>query len=278
MSVPLLEATKNRHELLFACLYRGVSRVFLGDYAAGAAELDQVLKMAQASRNQNAEAMVQTALAMTRLVAGKYSEAMGAAQAALAVAEKSGDTMFCYSSNSFMAWALTGLGEHQRALEHWAAAHKALRSLGGRILFTDWWVAIESGTLLGAGDIPAALKKGEEALVMAKATGSLIAEALSESAIGNALAAGSAPDHKNAEAHLARSLSLLESIGAKFDQARVSLALGRVRIRLKDWEGAAKQLQQAASLASDCSLQMEEAKARDLLKEIETAQARDSAR
>jgi class 3 adenylate cyclase/tetratricopeptide (TPR) repeat protein len=276
-TVPLLEATQNRHELLFACLYRGVTRVFLGDYAAGSAELDQVLKMAQASRNQNAETMAHTALAMARVVAGKYHEAMGAAQAALAVAEKSGDTMFCYSSNSFMAWALTGLGEHQRALEHWSAAHIAARPLGGRLLLGEWLAAIESDTLLGAGDIPAALKKGEEALAIAKAAGSLIAEALSESAIGNALAAGPTPDHKNAEAHLARSLSLLESVGAKFDLARVSLALGRVRIGRKDWEGASKLLRQASSLASHCSLPMEEAEARDLLKEIETARGQDSA-
>ena len=259
-------------------MFRGVSRACLGDYAAGAAELDQVLKTAQASRNQNAEAMAHTALAMTRDVAGKYPEAMGASQALLALAEKSGDTFFCVAGNSFMAWALTGLGEHQRALEHWAAAHKASRLLGGRHMWDEYIAATESDTLLGAGDIPAALKKGEEALAMAKARGSIIAEALSESAIGNALAAGPTPDHKNAEAHLVRSLSLLESIGAKFDLARVSLALGRVRIGRKDWEGASKLLQQASSLASQCSLPMEEAKARDLLQEIETARVQDSAR
>ena len=101
---------------------------------------------------------------------------------------------------------------------------------------------------------------------------------MSESAIGNALAAGPTPDQENAEAHLARSLSLLESIGAKFDLARVSLALGRVHIGRKDWEGASKLLRQASSLASHCSLPMEEAKARDLLKEIETARVQDSAR
>ena len=111
-----------------------------------------------------------------------------------------------------------------------------------------------------------------------KAAGSLIAEALSESAIGNALAAGPTPDHKNAEAHLVRSLSLLESLGAKFDLARVSLALGRVRIGRQDCEGASQLLRQAASLASQCSLPMEEAKARDLLQEIETARVQDSAR
>ena len=277
-SAPLLEAMENRHELLFACLYRGVARACLGDYPAGAAELHQVLKMAQASRNQNAETMVYTALAMIHVTAGKYDNAMEAAQASLAVAEKSGDSMFRYSSNSFMAWALTGLGEYQRALEHWSAAHEAAQSLGGRLLLGEWLAAIESDTLLGAGDIPAALKKGEEALAIAQAAGSIIAEALSESAIGNALAAGPAPDYENAEAHLARSLSLLESIGAKFDLVRVSLALGQVRIGRKDEEGAAKMLRHASSLASQCSLQMEEAKAQDLLKEIDTAHIQDSVR
>jgi tetratricopeptide (TPR) repeat protein len=215
---------------------------------------------------------------MTRLVAGKYPEAMGAAQALLAVAEKSGEIIFCVAGNSFVAWSLTGLGEHQRALEHWSAAHEAARPLGGRHMFSEYIAASESDTLLGAGDIPAALEKGEEALAMAKAAGSLIAEALSESAIGNALAAGPTPDLKNVEAHLARSLSLLESIGAKFDLARVALALGQVRIERKDWEGASKLLRQASSLASQCSLHMEEAKARDLLKGIETVQVQDSAR
>jgi tetratricopeptide (TPR) repeat protein len=272
-TIPLLEATKNRHELLFACLYRGVTRVFLGNYAAGCAELDQVLKMAQASRNLNAETMAHTAFAMANVVAGKYPEAMGAAQAALAVSEKSGDSMFCYSSNSFMAWALTGLGEHQRALKHWSAAHEAARPLGGRLLLGEWLAAIESHTLLGAGDIPAALKKGEEALGIAKAAGSVIAEALSESAIGNALAAGPTPDPEHAEAHLAKSLSLLENIGAKFDLARVSLALGRIRLGRKDWEGAAEMLRQASSLASQCSLPREKAEARDLLQELENARA-----
>ena len=268
-SAPLLEAMQNRHEFLFACLYRAVARVFLGDYAAGAAEIDQVLKIAQASRNQNAESMVYTAQAMSRVTAGKYQEAMEAAQASLAVAEKSGDTMFRYSSNSFMAWALTGLGEYQRALEHWSAAHEAARPLGGRLLLGEWLAAIESDTLLKAGDIPAALQKGEEALAIAKAAGSIIAEALSESAIGNACAAGPTPDYEKAETHLAKSLSLLESIGAIFHLARVSLALGRVRLRRKDWEGAAQMLQQASSLASQCPLPLEEAQARDLLREME---------
>jgi tetratricopeptide (TPR) repeat protein len=275
-AIPLLEAPEHGHERLYACMYRGAARACLGDHAAGAAELHQVVSAARASRNQNAEGLAHSLLSLIDLVAGKYREAMEAARVALDVAEQSGDAVYRYSSNSFMAWALTGLGQHPRALEHWAAAHRAAHALGGRLLLGEWFAAIESDTLLGAGDVPSALKKGEEALAAAKAAGSLVAEALAECAIGKALAAGPAPDHKNAEAHLARSLPLLERIGARFDLARVSLALGRVRIERKDWEGASELLRQASSLASHCSLQTEEAEARDLLREIETARARDS--
>ena len=146
---------------------------------------------------------------------------------------------------------------------------KVLKPTGDLRIETGDVILIKSDLM----DVVTAIEAGR----LAKAAGSLIAEALSESAIGNALAAGPTPDYKNAEAHLARSLSLLESIGAKFDLARVSLALGRVRIERKDWQGASKLLQQASSLASQCSLQLEAAKARDLLQEIETARIQDSA-
>ena len=56
----------------------------------------------------------------------------------------------------------------------------------------------------------------------------------------------------------------------------VALALGRVRLARKNWEGASKLLQQASSLASQCSLQMEEAQAQKLLQEIEMDQVQDS--
>ncbi|HEY3236972.1 MAG TPA: hypothetical protein VGJ84_19795, partial [Polyangiaceae bacterium] len=171
-AAPLLEAMKNRHEALFAYMYRAAARTCLGNYEAGLAELGGVLKIAQASRNQNAETMAHTALAMIRLIAGRYAEAIEDAHAALAVAEKSGDAMFRYSSNSFMAWGLTGMGDYEGALRHWTAAHEAAKPLGGRLLLGEWLAGIESETLLEAGDLDGAMKRGEEALAIAKAAGS----------------------------------------------------------------------------------------------------------
>ena len=79
-----------------------------------------------------------------------------------------------------------------------------------------------------------------------------------------------------AETHLAKSLSLLEGIGAKYDLARVSLAVGRVRMGRRDWEGASAMFGQAASLASRCALREVETEAAERLREIETARARDA--
>lgn len=258
-AVPLLEAAKNRHEAFFACIYRAGARTALGDYARGAAELAGVLKMAQASRNLNAETMAYTALALVQLIAGRYDEAIGNAQAALAVAEKSGDAMFRYSSNSFMAWALTERKEYSRAIGHWAEAHQAAQPLGGRLLLGEWLTAIESETLLESGDVGAARKKGEEALAVARAAGSVIAEALAERAIGRACGSD------EAETHLSRSVSLLEGIGAKYELARTLLAQGRCGLASANRKRALEPLRRAAELAAECGMPREEEVARSLL-------------
>jgi class 3 adenylate cyclase/tetratricopeptide (TPR) repeat protein len=267
-AAPLLEAMKNRHEALFACIYRAGARTCLGDYEAGLAELNGVLKIAQASRNQNAETMAHTALAMIRLIAGRYAEAIEDAHAALAVAEKSGDAMFRYSSNSFMAWGLTGMGDYEGALRHWAAAHEAAKPLGGRLLLGEWLAGIESETLLESGDLDSALKKAEEALAIAKAAGSVIAEALAERAIGRVLAASPPPRCDEADAHLAKGVSIMEGIGAKFDVARTSLALSQARIARGDHSGAVEPLQRALALSSECGLSREGKIARNLLTRV----------
>ena len=264
-AIPLLEAAKNRHEVLFAYIYRAGSRTAMGDYATGSREMMGVLKMAQASHNLNAETMAHTAFALIQLIAGNYTEAIENARQALAVAEKSGDAMFRYSSNSFIAWGLTGLQDHPAAMKHWAAAHEAAKPLGGRLLLGEWLTAIESETVLQAGDAAAALKKGEEALAIAKAAGSVIAEALAERAIGRALAASPAPGPDDAEAHLAKSASLAEGIGAKFDLARSLLAQGQCRIARGSGNHDLEPLQRAAQLAGECGLHQDETVAQELL-------------
>jgi class 3 adenylate cyclase/tetratricopeptide (TPR) repeat protein len=266
-AIPLLEAANNRHEMLFAYIYRGASRTCLGDYSAGSSDLKSALKIARQSQDQNAEAMAHTGLALVQMFAGKYTAGMESAQTALAVAEKSGDAMFRYSSNSFVAWALAGLGNFPESLKHWAAARDAAKPLGGRLLFRESFAAIEAETFLQAGDTNAALSQAEEAVTLAKVAGSAIAEALAERALGRTLTA--IPDRVGeALAHLSKSSTILEEIGAKYDLTRAMLAQAKAQIACVDRSGAAKTLKKALSLARECNLEAEESTARAMLAEL----------
>ncbi|HWY50168.1 MAG TPA: adenylate/guanylate cyclase domain-containing protein [Chthoniobacterales bacterium] len=266
-AIPLLEAANNRHEMLFAYIYRGASRTCLGDHSAGLSDLKSALKIARLSQDQNAEAMAHTGLALVQMFAGNYTAGMESARTALAVAEKSGDAMFRYSSNSFVAWALAGLGKFPESLKHWAAARDAAKPLGGRLLFRESFAAIEAETLLQAGNTNAALTQAEEALTLAKVAGSAIAEALAERALGRTLTA--IPDRVGeALAHVSKSSTILEKIGAKYDLARTMLAQAKAEIACADPNSAAKTLEKAVSLARECNLAAEESAARTLLAEL----------
>ncbi len=264
-AVPLLEAAENRHEALYASIFRAGARGSLGNCAACLADLNAVLDMARASRDQNAEAMVYTGLAMMQLIAGRYEEGIENARMAIAIADRSGDPLFRYPNNAFIAWGFTRLGDLGEALRHWAAAQETAKSLGGRLLLREWLVPIESETLLESGDVASALKKGEEALAIAKASESVIGAALAERAIGRGLAASSPPSYDEAAAHLNKSVSLLEEIGAKFDLARTYLTQGQVYLARGHSDDAADSLRRAVVLSRECGLEREEVLASNLL-------------
>jgi hypothetical protein len=105
---------------------------------------------------------------------------------------------------------------------------------------------------------------------LAKVAGSAIAEALAERALGRTLTA--IPDRVGeALAHLSKSSTILEKIGAKYDLVRTMLAQAKAEIACADRNGAAQTLEKAVSLARDCKLEAEESAARALLAELGNA-------
>ena len=214
--------------------------------------------------------MALTGLALVHMVAGRYAEGMESAQTALAVAEKSGDAMFRYSTNSFVAWGLAALGNSSESLKHWSDAREAAKPLGGRLLLGEWFAAIEAETLLQSGNAEAARSKAEEALTLAKVAGSAIAEALAERALGRTLTV--IPERvSEAVAHLSKSCLLLEKIGAKYDLARATLAQAKAELACSDRKAAAETLKKATSLAHECNLEAEESVARTMAAELGNA-------
>lgn len=265
-SIPLLEAAGNHGELLFAFVYRGAARTALGDFTEGSADIAKALKLARASRNQNAETMAHTALAIIKLIAGIYPEAITHARDALSVAEKSGDAMFRYSSNAFMAWGLTGKGDPKKAQKYWEASQEAAQHLGGLLLLGDWLTAIRAETLCELKDWDASAEMAHKAVAMAKTTGSVIAEGIAERILGR-IHAGKL-EWQEGNAHLEKSAELLESIGAKFDLARTCMHQANAAIMQKDPDLARKFANRTIEVASACGLRKEEKAAYALLETL----------
>ena len=264
-AIPILQSTKSRHEMLFAYMYRGAVRTCLGHYAAGMSDLNGALEIARSGGDQNAEAMAHSGLAIVQMIAGEYADGIASAHKALAVAEKSGDAMFRYSTNCFIAWGTFGLGNPQEARPYWAAAAEAAKPLGGRLLLAEWFAAIEAESLVEAGDPAAGLGRAKEALALAQSTGSIIGEALAERAIGRALAA---TKEREALDHIAKSLEVCETIGAKFEVVRGLLAQGEAYLAIEDKTGAAAAIDKALIMARECQLEREESIAQALAEQL----------
>lgn len=266
-AIPSLQAAKNRHEMLFAYMYRGCARTCLGHYAAGMSDLNGALEIARSSHDQNAEAMAHIGLAVIQLVAGEYVEGIESARKALEVAEKSGDAMYRYAACSFLGWGHVRLGRPTESLPHWDAAHKAAKPLGGQLLMGEWFAAFEAEGLLESGDVAAGLRRAEEGLSLSQSGGSIIGEALNECSLGRALAA--TPSRSNeAPGHMRKASELFEAIGAKFDLTRSLLEEGKVLLACDDRTGAAKTLEKAITLSHECQLDREEAIARNLMSQL----------
>jgi tetratricopeptide (TPR) repeat protein len=252
--------------MLFAHMYRGAARTCLGRYDAGMSDLNGALEIARSSRDQNAEAMALTGLAFIQMTAADYADGIASARKALEVAEKSGDAMFRYSTNSFIAWGMFGLGNAKESLPYWDAAREAAQPLGGRLLLGEWFAAIEAEALSMAGDAEAGFRRAKEALKLAQNVGSVIGEALAERGLGRALAATG--PMTEAQAHLAKASELFEIIGARYDLARSLLAEGEARLGCNDEAGAAALLKKAATVSNECQLLEEESRARALLEKL----------
>lgn len=263
-AIPLLELEKNRHELLFAYIHRGMAQSCLGHYAAGLSGLNRTLEIARSSRDQNAEVMAHAGLAFAQVLAGEYGEGIASAHEALAIAEKSGDTFFRYALNGFIAWGTSGLGKASESLPYWSAATEAARPLGGRLLLGEWFAALEAEALIEAVDPAAGLRRAQEALDLSQNTESLIGEALAERAIGRALAVGE-ESQQEALLHLTRSVGICEEIGARFELVRSLLAQGAAYLGCDNRTEAATTLTKAQAMARECQLEREESIAQDLL-------------
>jgi tetratricopeptide (TPR) repeat protein len=185
---------------------------------------------------------------------------------ALAAAEQAGERMYSALAYGQMAWAQGRLGLHEEAAENAARRREVARSLGGRMVSSDWFAAMEAELALRAGRGEEAVALARQAADEARAIGGIFAEGLSERTLGQGLVAQGA--WEEAEPHWRASLRCFDTGQARLEAAHTRVAWAGLLAGRGEREAARALLNQALAPFMESGLAAELMRARELLRSL----------
>jgi tetratricopeptide (TPR) repeat protein len=187
-------------------------------------------------------------------------------RAALAAAEQAGERMYCALAHGQMAWAQSRLGLHEEAAASAARRREVAASLGGRMVSSDWFVAMEAELALRAGRVEEAVAQARRAAEEARAIGGIFAEGVAERTVGQGLAAQGA--WEEAEPHLRASVRCFDTGQARLEAAHTRVAWAGLLAGRGEREAARALLTQALPPYTESGLTGELLRARELLRTV----------
>ena len=215
-----LERMGEPFEWFRAVGYHGLCLVAQGKCAAGFAELERVRARAREIGQPNLLSAAHLMSGSTRLFDGDWPQVLEHLQRTLEFAGRSGDKLHLSLAWSGMGWALSHLGEHEKAEDARANAQDIANALGGRLLLNDWYRAGDAEIALNAGDVDLALRRARDILNEHPVNGvttKLFSRGVAERVLGEVLAA---IDSERADHHMAASIALHERGGILVQVAR----------------------------------------------------------
>jgi predicted ATPase len=259
-AVAALEAAGISYDSNLIAGYLGLSLAARGDYAAGLAQGQQVLARAEEAKDPRAIGWSQIVLAQIYWQSGVMVRVLEASRAGMQAAEESGDRVTVFAGAILAGWAESRLSQHEAAAGHLAQARSIAELLGGRLALTERLAAAEAEIALNTSHIQEALLLAEQAVAQAQAVGSMYSDGMAQRVWGQALARLEPARWKEAEEHLAASLSAFEAGEARLEAAHTHVAWGRV-LHARGNNGAARvHFEQAAAQfeASGLAQQLDE--------------------
>jgi adenylate cyclase len=260
-----LEQTGNLEEWVRAQAYHGASVAFMGDYAAGMAEMQRALLRAQEVGSPELASTVHGVLAMVLGLCGDSQRAIEAARRTAEVAEQSGLWLLVRFGRGFQAYVEAWAGQFEAAEATMARVQAISQELGERLMFEEWFLAARAEIALGMGRIQEGLDLAERAVVIAQELGSLAGEYVARKAWGQALAVLDPPSWDEAEAQFASCLRLAEATPSPLLAALGHLVWGTVCRDRGDPAAAREHWEQAAALWEACGITWELEKVRALI-------------
>jgi class 3 adenylate cyclase/tetratricopeptide (TPR) repeat protein len=246
-SIPSLEKTANWPYWITSVAHLGGTLAGKGRYTQGLAEVERALERAEELNNLTGIFISHLCFAITYRVGGDMSRTFEESRTALELAEKSGDQAHLCWGHTYQAWAASRLGHPEAAVQHMAQAQAARQAFGGRLIGADTMALVDAEIALNAGRLEDALSLAQAASEVAQAVDGVFAEGLAHRVWGQALAATAPPQWAEAEAHLAKSLRLLESGEVRLEAARTHVAWGKLCRHRGDFTGAREHFEKAAA-------------------------------
>jgi hypothetical protein len=206
----------------------GVVLAAHGDYVAGLAQGQHALARAVEAKNPRAIGWSQTSLAQIYWHGGDMPRVLEASRAGMQVAEQAGDRVNVFVGAIFAGWAESRLAQHEAAAAHFAEAKSLAELLGGKLAMSDRLAVAQAEMALDRNNLNEALTLAEQAVAQAQAIGSIFSEGMAQRVWGQGFTRLEPAHWKEAEEHLAASLSAFEAGEARLEAARTHVAWGQV--------------------------------------------------
>jgi hypothetical protein len=232
--------------------------------------IDRAMARAQTLKSAHQFALAQTVLAFHYLYCGEWQRAVEAVNLAIGLLGQSGDRFLQYGVLCWRCWAEAGLGDYRSGSETYAQGRALAAQLGSFLSGTEAMEAAHAWIALLAGEIDNALTLAEQAVILARTHGVILATGLAERVWGEALARRNPPRWDEAEEHFAASLRACEEGDSRLEAARTHIAWGKALHARRNNGAAREHFEKAAAQFQVSGLVSELEQTRHLIDSLST--------
>jgi predicted ATPase len=263
-AIQALEESYDEHEWIMAMGMHGIAAAAQGDYRRGVAAGESALTHAREAANLTGMALAHMALSIIHIFGGMPALALVHTRAGLETAARSGDRLHTYAAYGFQGWAQLREGQCAQATSSLAQSAEIAQTLGGRLVFADWFTAARAEVALACGQVTESIALAQETARASEATESFFVAGLAYSVWAQALSAQNS-NQDDVETHFATSLASFEKGGAHLEAARVRRTWGNRLKQCSEPERAREMYLRAVAQFELSGLERETAETRALL-------------
>jgi tetratricopeptide (TPR) repeat protein len=219
-----------------------------GDYRAALDALPRLNVLAVDAKQPLIRSLFHIIAGVIHLFGLDYAASRREHDLAMELAQQAGDKMYIYLGSGMRAWTESFLGMHEEARADRQRSIEIADSMGGRLMYADWFEAVDVDCAFNAGRFEEALERATTVSATAKAAGQIMSQGTAERVWAKALgrlAGGHAARAEEADQHFSHSIEVFES-------GRLMLEIAHTRMSWGEWlqargrpDAAAEQLRQA---------------------------------